>query len=146
MRQCLDVMAKYDMVMATGHIAPEEMEPVVKAAREAGVQRIIITHPEFPTTHLSIEQQKELQKYNVYFERVFTTPHTNKCTWEETMHNIHELGPSSTIVATDLGQTTNPSLQEGFEIYIAHLLQDGFSEAEIKTMTQHNAAALLGAE
>jgi hypothetical protein len=145
-RQCLDVMAKYDMVMATGHISPPEVEPVVKAAREAGVQRIIITHPEFPTTHLSIEQQKTLQQYDVYFERVFTTPHTNKCTWEETLNNIKEVGLSSTICATDLGQTTNPGLQEGFEIFIDKLLDAGFTEAQVKTMTQHNAAALLGAE
>jgi hypothetical protein len=146
MRQCLDVMAKYDMVMATGHINPSELEPVIKAAREAGVQRVIITHPEFPTTHLTADDQKNLQKYDVYFERVFTTPHTDKCTWEETLTNIETVGPSSTIVATDLGQTTNPGLQEGFEIFIDKLLNAGFSEAQVKTMTQHNAAALLGAE
>jgi hypothetical protein len=145
-RQCLDVIAKYDMVMATGHIAPSELEPTIKAAREAGVQRIIVTHPEFPTTHLSLEEQKALQQYDVYFERVFTTPHTNKCTWEETLNNIAEIGPSSTIVATDLGQTTNPGLQEGFEIFIDKLLDAGFKEAQVKQMTQHNAASLLGAE
>jgi hypothetical protein len=77
---------------------------------------------------------------------VFTTPHTNKCTWEETLNNIKEVGPSSTIVATDLGQTTNPGLEEGFEIFIDHLLNAGFTEADVKTMTQHNAAGLLGAE
>jgi hypothetical protein len=119
---------------------------VIKAARAAGVQRIIITHPEFPTTHLTVEDQKNLQQYDVFFERVFTTPHTNKCTWEETLNNIEQLGSSSTIVATDLGQTTNPGLQEGFEIFIDKLLDHGFKEAEIKTMTQHNAAGLLGAE
>jgi hypothetical protein len=146
MRQCLDVMAKYDMVMATGHINPSELEPVIKAAREAGLQRIIITHPEFPTTHLTADDQKNLQKYDVFFERVFTTPHTDKCTWEETLTNIETVGPSSTIVATDLGQTTNPGLQEGFEIFIDKLLDAGFSEAHVKSMTQHNAAALLGAE
>ena len=146
MQQCLEVMAKYDMVMATGHINPSELEPVIKAAKAAGVQRIIITHPEFPTTHLNVEEQKNLNQYDVYFERVFTTPHTNKCTWEETLNNIKEVGPSSTIVATDLGQTTNPGLQEGFEIFIDKLLDAGFSEAQVKTMTQHNAAALLGAE
>jgi hypothetical protein len=134
-RQCCEVMAKYDMIMATGHISPGEMEPVIKAARQAGVTRIIITHPEFPTTHLSLDQQRSLQRYDVYFERVFTTPHTNKCTWEETLTNIREIGPSSTIVATDLGQTTTPGL-----------LEAGFSETEIKQMTQHNAAKLLGAE
>ena len=146
MKQCLDVMAKYDMVMATGHIAPAELELVIKAAKEAGVQRIIVTHPEFPTTHLTVEDQKNLVQYGVYFERVFTTPHTDKCTWEETLNNIKEVGPETTICATDLGQTTNPGLEEGFEIFIGKMLDDGWKEADIKRMTQHNAAALLGAE
>jgi hypothetical protein len=145
-RQCLDVMAKYDMVMATGHISPAELEPVIAAAKEAGVQRIIVTHPEFPTTHLDLEQQKALQRYDVYFERCFTTPFTNKCPWEETLGNIRSLGPSSTIIATDLGQTTNPALEEGFYEFIDRLLAFGFTEAEVKQVTQHNAAALLGAE
>ena len=146
MKQCLDVMAKYDMVMATGHIAPAELELVIKAAKEAGVQRIIVTHPEFPTTHLTVEDQKNLLQYGVYFERVFTTPHTDKCPWDETLNNIRQVGPESTICATDLGQTTNPGLQEGFEIFIGKMLDDGWKEADIKRMTQHNAAALLGAE
>ncbi len=145
-RQCLDVIAKYDMVMATGHISPAELEPVISAAREAGVKRIIITHPEFPTTHLDIETQKKLQRYDVYFERCFTTPHTAKCSWDETLDNIKEVGPSSTIVATDLGQTTNPGIEDGFQIYIDHMLEAGFSEAQIKQVTQHNAASILGAE
>ena len=79
-------------------------------------------------------------------ERVFTTPHTDKCTWDETLNNIRQVGPESTICATDLGQTTNPGLQEGFEIFIGKMLDDGWKEADIKRMTQHNAAALLGAE
>src|ERR671926_723177 len=57
-RQCLEIIAKHDMVLATSHIRPSEMVPVVHAARDARVQRIIITHPEFPTTLLSIEQQR----------------------------------------------------------------------------------------
>ncbi|MPZ48820.1 MAG: cytosolic protein [Dehalococcoidia bacterium] len=146
MQQCLDVMAKYDMVMATGHIAPPELEPVIKAAKQAGVQRIIVTHPEFPTTHLDIDAQKNLQKYDVYFERCFTTPFTAKCSWEETLGNIREVGPSSTIIATDLGQTINPALTEGFEIFIDKMIEFGLSDQEIKQITQHNAASLLGAE
>jgi hypothetical protein len=145
-QQCLEVIAKYDMVMATGHIAPPELEPVIKAARAAGVQRIIVTHPEFPTTHLTVEEQKNLSQYGVFFERCFTTPYTNKCSWEETLQNIREVGTASTIIATDLGQTTNPELQEGFEIFIDKLIDDGFTEAQIKQITQHNAASLLGAE
>ena len=107
-RQCLEIIAKHDMVLATSHIRPSEVLPVVKAAQEVGVKRIVITHPEFPTTLLSIAQQQELARLGVYFERCFTTPNTGKISWEQVYANIREVGPDSTILATDLGQTTAP--------------------------------------
>ena len=106
-RQCLEIIAKHDMVLATSHIRPVEVLPVVKVAQEVGVQRIVITHPEFPTTLLSIQQQQELAPFGVYFERCFTTPNTGKISWEQVYANIREVGPSSTI-ARILAQDGQP--------------------------------------
>ena len=106
--QCMEVIAEYDMILATGHISPEEMLPVVKAAREAKVNRVVITHPEFPATYLDQDQQKALGKYDVMFERCFTQPYTKKVEWETVYDNIRTIGPNSTILSTDLGQSTAP--------------------------------------
>lgn len=144
LRQCLELIAHYDMVLATGHIAPREMVPVVKTAKEAGVQRIVITHPEFPTTFLDEEQHRALTRYDVMFERCFTTPYTNKVSWEQVIHNIRTIGPSTTILATDLGQTFNPHVDEGFGIYIEKMLDAGFSEQDVQRMVRDNASQLLG--
>jgi hypothetical protein len=145
-RQCLEIVAKHDMVLATSHIRPAEMLPVVNAAKEAGVKRIIITHPEFPTTLLSIEQQQELARLGVFFERCFTTPNTGKISWEQVYANIREVGPESTILATDLGQTTAPYPDEGLGIFIGKLLDNGFREQEVQRMVRENPAQLLGAK
>jgi hypothetical protein len=144
-RQCLEIIAKHDMVLATSHIRPSEMLPVVQAAREARVQRIIITHPEFPTTFLGIPQQQELAAHGVYFERCFTTPNTGKVSWEQVYANIRAVGPSSTILATDLGQSTAPYPDEGLGIYVNNLLDNGFSETEVQRMVRDNPSQLLGA-
>jgi len=144
-RQCLEIIAKHDMVLATSHIRPSEMQPVVKAAKEVGVKRIVITHPEFPTTLLSIPEQQELARLGVYFERCFTTPNTGKISWEQVYANIREVGPDSTILATDLGQTTAPYPDEGMATWIERLLGQGFKEADIRKMVRDNAAQLLGA-
>src|SRR2546430_3036768 len=130
-RQCLEIIAKHDMVLATSHIRPSEMLPVVKAAREAKVERIVITHPEFPTTLLSIDQQRELARLGVYFERCFTTPNTGKISWEQVYANIREVGPSSTILATDLGQTTAPYPDEGLGTFITKLLENEIGRAHV---------------
>src|SRR3984893_5484013 len=144
-RQCLEIIAKHDMVLATSHIRPAEVLPVVKAAKEAGVHRIVITHPEFPTTLLSIEQQQELARLGVYFERCFTTPNTDKISWEQVYANIRQVGPERTILATDLGQITAPYPDEGLGRFATRLLDNGFSEAEVRVMVRDNASQLLGA-
>jgi hypothetical protein len=144
-RQCLEIIAKHDMVLATSHIRPAEVVPVVKTAQEVGVQRIIITHPEFPTTLLSIGQQQELARFGVYFERCFTTPNTGKISWEQVYANIREVGPASTILATDLGQTTAPYPDEGLGVFVDKLLSNGFTEGEIRGMVRDNPGQVLGA-
>jgi len=144
-RQCMEIMAKHDMVLATSHVRPAEVLPVVKAAQEVGVKRIVVTHPEFPTTLLSIDQQKELARLGAFFERCFTTPNTGKIAWEQVYLNIREVGPASTILATDLGQTTAPYPDEGLGIFIGRLLDNGFSEQEVRVMVRDNPGGVLGA-
>src|SRR6266536_1831703 len=144
-RQCLEIIAKHDMVLATSHIRPSEVLPVVKAAQEVGVKRIIITHPEFPTTLLNIAQQQELARLGIFFERCFTTPNTGKIAWEQVYANIREVGPGSTILATDLGQTTAPYPDEGLGIFMGKLLDNGFSEYDVRAMVRDNPAQVLGA-
>lgn len=147
LRQCLDIIAEYDMVLATGHISPkDELEPVLKAAKEAGVKRIIITHPEFPTTFLPVERQKEIAKYDVMFERCFTTPYTDKVSWEQVVTNITQVGSSNTILATDLGNASLPHVDEGLGIYMGKLLEMGVKDDDLKAMVGRNAMGLLGAK
>jgi hypothetical protein len=46
-------------------------------------------------------------------------------------------------MATDFGQTTNPSPAEGFAQYVQGLLDQGFAEADVRRMPSDNARALL---
>src|SRR5579859_490597 len=144
-RQCLEIAAKHDMVLATSHIRPAEVLPVVKTAQEVGVTRIIITHPEFPTTLLSIAQQQELARLGVFFERCFTTPNTGKIAWEQVYANIREVGPASTILATDLGQTTAPYPDDGLGMFMGKLLDNGFKDTEVRSMVREHPPQVLAA-
>ena len=94
------------------------MLPVVKAAKEAKVQRIVITHPEFPTTLPDHRPPARAGRTGVYFERCFTTPNTGKVSLGAGYANIRQVGPESTILATDLGQSTAPYPDEGLATYM----------------------------
>ena len=47
-RAVLEVIARHDLVLATGHLSRDEIFVLVDGAVEAGVGRIVVTHPAFP--------------------------------------------------------------------------------------------------
>ena len=145
-RQCLELIAKHDMILATGHLGRHEIFPLVKEARAIGVKRIIVTHAEFPSQNLTGAEQAELVSLGAIIEHCFTTYHTKKATWEEVFANIRTAGAQAAILSTDLGQATNPPVAEGFAAFAQRMLDAGFSAAEVNHMAAVNPARLLGEE
>ena len=133
-RQCLELIAKYNMVLATGHLGRAEIFPLVREARSLGVKRIVVTHAEFPSQNLSGAEQRELAELGAIIEHCFTTYHTKKASWEAVFANIRTTGVTGTMLSTDLGQKTNPPVAEGFAMFSQKLLDAGFTLAEISQM------------
>jgi hypothetical protein len=142
-RQCLELIAKHDMILATGHLGRHEIFPLVKEARNVGVKRIVITHAEFPSQNLTGAEQAELADLGAIIEHCFTTYHTNKAPWEAVFANIRAVGVERTILSTDLGQKTNPPVAEGFAMFAERLLDAGFTGAEINRMAATIPAGLI---
>jgi len=141
----LDVIAKYDMILTTGHLSHEETFALVKsAAREHSVKNIIITHVDFPTTYYTIEEQKRLADYGAYMEHCYTTYATKKVDYAVTLEMIRAMGPEHVVVATDLGQPTNIFPDEGMLSFATSLYNDGFTTEQVRQMTVYNARKLLG--
>ena len=67
-------------------------------------------------------------------EHCFTTTYTNKAPWETAFANIRRTGVSRTCISTDLGQTINPPVAQGFAMFAQRLLDAGFSADEVRTM------------
>jgi len=143
-RQCLELIARHEMILATGHLGKVEIRALVWAAREMKLQRVVVTHAEFPSQNLSAAEQVELAEQGAFIEHCFTTMHTGKAAWEGVFESIRKVGPERCVLSTDLGQPINPPVAEGFAMFAARLLEAGFSVAEIRRMTVENPATLLG--
>lgn len=141
-RETLEVMARHEVILATSHISHEEAFALVKAAKEAKVNRIIITHVDFPTTFYTIEEQKELVKYGAYMEHCYTTFATGKVDFDVTAEQIRAVGPEHVVLGTDLGQSTAPYPDEGLLIFAQKLREKGFTDAEIRRMAVENPTRL----
>ncbi|MEG0944346.1 MAG: DUF6282 family protein [Angelakisella sp.] len=140
----LDILAKYNMVLATSHVSHEETFALVKEASARGVERIIVTHADFPTTFYTIEEQRELVSYGAYIEHCYTTWATGKVDYSITQEQIKAIGADHVILATDLGQTTSIYPDEGMLEFSVRLLKEGgMSEQDIRKMTVDNPTALI---
>lgn len=143
-RQVLALIAEHDLTLATGHLSADEIMAVVAAAREAGTERIVVTHPEFTSQRVAALAQRELAEHGAFLERCFTTPHTGKVSWEDLFANIRAAGPEHSVISSDLGQPFNPPVEDGLPLMADRLLGAGFSEDEIRTMIVRNTRRLMG--
>ena len=145
-RAVLERVAHNDLLLATGHLARDEIFAVVDAAVQAGVRQIVITHPEFPAQSLSVVDQRALAERGALLERCMTTPHTGKISWERWMKNIRACGPEHSVLSTDLGQTFNPPVEDGMAIMVDRLLAAGFDDEEVHVMAVTNTRRVAGAD
>ena len=140
-RQILDLIAERDLILGTGHLSTSEILKLIPAAREQGVRKVLITHPEAPFVDMPIAVQQDLAGLGCRFERtwVFTTPALGEVlTADHLTHAIHEVGVQSTVLASDMGQVGNPTPVEGFRSFVAACLDAGFSRDDIARMGAKN--------
>ena len=139
----LKVIAEHDLILATGHLGAAEIRTVTAAAFEAGVRKVVVTHPEFPHQNLSVADQIVLADMGAYLERCFTTPYTGKVDWSRMVDNIRQTGIGRSLVSTDLGQPANPPVEDGLPLMADALLAAGFTESEVHQAIVGNSRRLV---
>ncbi len=143
-REVLDVLARHDLVLCTGHLSRDEIFTLVEGAVEAGVRHVVVTHPEFPSQSVPPDDQVALSKMGALLERCFTTAYTGKVAWERVFEATRAVGPERTVWATDLGQVFNPPVEDGMALLADRFLEAGFDEEEVRTMAVTNTRRVAG--
>jgi uncharacterized protein DUF6282 len=144
--EVLDVVARNDLVLCTGHLGRDEVFRLVEAAAERGIHDIVVTHPEFPSQSISPDDQVELAEMGALMERAFTTPYTGKISWERVFEATRAVGPERTVWATDLGQVSNSPVEDGLALMADAFLAGGFADDEIRAMAVANTRRIAGLE
>ena len=138
----------YDVTLGTAHVSPEEAFVVVEAARDAGVKKIVITHPEWWVVDMSVEDQVRLVRdYDVILERCYAQNMGGgayKSNLPDNLAIIREVGYRNVMVDTDGGQTENPNWEIAMEEYMQYLSDHGVSDEELYYMTRTIPYRLLG--
>jgi hypothetical protein len=148
--QIIQLALKYNLTLETGHSSAEEGLLIVREARRVGVQHVVVTHAMAAPVRMTIPQMQEAARAGAYIEFVYnaTLEPTNSVNYVVGMSDyikaIRELGPASCILATDLGQVGHPLHPDGMAAFLAALRKEGFSQADLDTMSKTNPAHALG--
>jgi imidazolonepropionase-like amidohydrolase len=147
-REILALIAQAGICLSTGHLAPAEIQVLVPAARQAGVSRVLVTHPDLALSGLGVEAQQALASAGAILEKDVNTlgPPWHSTTIEAMVRSIRAVGPAHCVLATDYGQLHSPAPVDGLRIFVQLCLEQGISEAEIRAMVVDNPARLLGLE
>jgi hypothetical protein len=137
------IVAKHDLVLETGHSAPQESLLIVAEAKRQGVKHVLVTHAmASPGGSLTLDQMREAAKLGALLELVYA-PITDEQLRNEA-DAIRTIGAASFVLSSDLGQPPNPLHTDGLLALYKGLMAQGIPAADIDIMARKNPARLLG--
>ena len=140
--EVFSLVGEHDLLLATGHSAPEEVLALIPEAIDRGVNRILVTH--VFSQGASLEQMEEMASMGALMEIDWLAIHNGGRTITDYAKVIGEVGAEHFVMSSDLGQADTPLHHEGWQLYIRAMQEAGLSVLEIDRMARVNPAFLLG--
>lgn len=153
--EILRIIARENLILATGHISPEEIRQLVSEAKRMNIEKIVINHPLSEAPGLNMAQMKDLASMGAILELTYLSYLSGpqaplgflkgaKHTSIETMVDaIRSIGAENFILSSDLGQSGNPTPPDGLKNFSLLLLAAGISIDDIDLMLKTNPKKLF---
>ena len=143
--EVIEVVARHDLALATGHVDPDEALAILRAARAAGVKRLIVTHPLFSPqyTWMSIDQLRVAVDLGAFIEITGNSIVRDPEAAPRVLAAIRAIGARHFFVATDSGLVGTPNLTDTLALVAKKFREAGIGEADLSTMFRDNPAFLV---
>jgi hypothetical protein len=142
----IGLIAKHNLVLATGHSSAAEGLMLLREARKQGVRQMIVTHAIQPPVLMDVAQMKEAASLGAFIEFVGGSPEGEGAAarLDGIAAAIKQVGPAVSILSSDLGQQGNPLPPDGFGAFIQAMRSRGLSDRDLDVMSKQNPAKMLG--
>lgn len=139
----VDVVARHDMILASGHVTMDEAIAVFELARSRGVTRLLVNHPLMSFLGWRDEHVEQLVDLDVYLEVGVLADHLGDQGEESPTTRLARLYPESLLVfGSDLGHQLYPEVIPGITSWLersAHAI----GESALDHITTTNGKGLL---
>ena len=115
---------------------------MVDAALSAGVRDVVVTHPEFTSQDLSIDDQGRWPSAARCSSAASRPPTPASAAGSTSSTASAPPAPERNLLSTDLGQPANPPVVDGLALFADRLLEGGFTDEEIQTMSVDQSVRL----
>jgi len=144
-KEVVGVIAKHQLVLATGHVSPQEGLLLLREGRRQGVRHMVVTHAMQAPVLMSVGEMQQAAKEGALIEFVagsLTSPGA-AARVDSYADAIRKVGPEFCLLSSDLGQKGNALPPDGFGAFIDALRARGFTDAQLSRMSRQNPAQLL---
>lgn len=148
-KEVLALVAEHNAILGTCHLSPKEIVALVKEARDAGVEKIVVTHPFFKVPNLDLETLEEITRLGAMPEFGYCTvsPAWHYSTPELVAEAISRVGASRCLLVSDTGQRHNPLPSEALRIFAQTLFERGVEDqSAIDRLIKDNPRNLIDLE
>jgi hypothetical protein len=143
-KSVIAVIAKHNLILASGHIAPEEALLVFREGRKQGVQHLIATHAMDLAGKMNMEQMQESAKLGAIIEFDFRNVLDEGGRRADA---IRKIGPEHCLISEFWTKNSDPREYGGLDgvgAFAQAMRARGFTDHELDLMFKQNPAQLLG--
>jgi hypothetical protein len=144
-KEVIGVIAKHRLVLATGHVSPQEGLMLLREGRRQGVAHMVVTHAMQAPVLMSVDEMQQAAKEGALIEFVagsLASPGA-AARVDGYADAIRKIGPAFCVLSSDLGQKGNALPPDGLGAFIDALRARGFTDAQLNRMSRQNPAQLL---
>lgn len=133
-------------ILGTAHLRRDEIFAMAVFARDAGMTRLLVTHPYFNPPDLCLEDQRALTEMGAFLElcggNLYPIPGVGRI--DNYRATVAKVGAKSIVLSSDAGQPRKSMPAEVLRIFGQCLMEKGVTQSEIDLMCKENPASLLG--
>lgn len=143
LREIFEMIAEADMVLCIGHQSTKERFILIDEARQIGVRRIEVVHPNQTIGKMTIEQMKIAADKGAYLGLYPLNFRPQEWNWDAFLETVRVVGTDRLIISSDCGHFAYPRPVETMRLAITGMLIHGVPDADAEKMVKTNAANLL---
>jgi hypothetical protein len=141
-KEIISIIARNNLVLASGHVVPEDALLAFREARAAGVKLLIATHAADLSGKMTIEQMQEAAKLGAFIEFDYRNTLDGGRT-----DMIRKVGPEHCFLSEFWTRNQAPKEYAGaagIGAFAAEMRKRGFTDRELEIMFKDNPARAIG--